>query len=195
MARWTPQISTPPPGNNMVPFTLLSLVIIAVCAHANPLINVRNSDVTIPIAARLNLTGKRLPDIDRARAAQHVANSKTRSSGGISKRQTSFPVTNAATTYIANVGVGTPPSNFTLLIDTGSSNTWVGATKKFTPTSSTQETLDPIEVTYGSGFFSGHFGAFPYSHMPFCIRIADFQNAYLLPRYASCSTQLPIPSR
>ena len=46
----------------------------------------------------------------------------------------------------------------TLIIDTGSSNTWVGATKAFTPTSSTQETIDLVEVTYGSGFFVGHFG-------------------------------------
>jgi hypothetical protein len=30
-------------------------------------------------------------------------------------------------TYTASVGVGSPATDYTLLIDTGSSNTWVGA--------------------------------------------------------------------
>ena len=145
----------------MVSIPLLSLVVAAICVSANPQVHVRSSDVTLPIAARLNFTGKRIPDIDRSRAAQHIINSKARANAkGIVKRQASFGITNEAVTYVATVGVGTPPSDFTLLIDTGSSNTWVGATKRFTATSSTQETLEPVEVTYGSGFFAGHFGGY-----------------------------------
>lgn len=177
----------------MVFISLLSLAAAAVYVSSNPIINVRNSDVALPIAARLNFTGNRIPDIDRARAAQHIANSKARA-GAVQKRQVSFPVTNVATTYVANVGVGTPPSNFTLLIDTGSSNTWVGATKRFTVTSSTHETLEPIEVTYGSGFFSGHFGEYcSLNSTSICVRFAEFVPTCILPRCTSCSTQSPIP--
>ncbi|KIK69779.1 hypothetical protein GYMLUDRAFT_79850 [Collybiopsis luxurians FD-317 M1] len=44
----------------------------------------------------------------------------------------------------------------TLLIDTGSSNTWTGADKKFEPADSTcQSTRKSVKVSYGSGSFSG----------------------------------------
>lgn len=172
----------------MLSVSLLSLAVAAACVSANPIVSVNSADVTVPIAARLNFTGKRIPDIDRARAAQHIANSKARSAHNIAKRQVSFPITNVVTTYVANVGVGTPPSNFTLLLDSGSSNTWVGATKRFTPTSSTEETLEPVEVTYGSGFFVGHFGEFVHCSC-FCIRAAEFIFTCVLPRRDSCSTQ------
>jgi len=42
-----------------------------------------------------------------------------------------------------------------LIVDTGSSNTWVGADKVFTGSSSTVTTKDTVSVTYGSGSFSG----------------------------------------
>jgi hypothetical protein len=43
----------------------------------------------------------------------------------------------------------------TLLIDTGSSNTWVGASKAYVRTSTSTSTGHSISVTYGSGSFSG----------------------------------------
>ncbi|KAI0076323.1 acid protease [Panus rudis PR-1116 ss-1] len=64
-------------------------------------------------------------------------------------------VTDAGVTYTASVGVGTPPTDYTLLIDTGSSNTWVGADKKYVKTSSSQSTGSKVNVSYGSGSFSG----------------------------------------
>ncbi|KAF5343242.1 hypothetical protein D9758_013409 [Tetrapyrgos nigripes] len=64
-------------------------------------------------------------------------------------------VTDAAVTYTASVGVGNPVTQFTLLIDTGSSNTWVGAGKKYTPTSTSKSTRHTVNVSYGSGQFSG----------------------------------------
>jgi len=42
-----------------------------------------------------------------------------------------------------------------LLIDTGSSNTWVGAGKKFVKTSTSVQTANKVAVQYGSGSFSG----------------------------------------
>ncbi|KZT27469.1 acid protease [Neolentinus lepideus HHB14362 ss-1] len=67
----------------------------------------------------------------------------------------SIDVTDAGVTYTASVGVGNPATEYTLLIDTGSSNTWVGAGKKYTPTSTAHSTGKSVNVSYGSGSFSG----------------------------------------
>ncbi|KAI0354862.1 acid protease [Trametes cingulata] len=64
-------------------------------------------------------------------------------------------VTDAGVTYTASVGVGNPATQYTLLIDTGSSNTWVGADKPYRPTSSSKSTGQRVSVSYGSGSFSG----------------------------------------
>jgi len=45
--------------------------------------------------------------------------------------------------------------DFSLLIDTGSSNTWCGANTKFEPNSSVESTRNTVMVSYGSGSFSG----------------------------------------
>lgn len=58
-------------------------------------------------------------------------------------------------TYTASVGVGSPATDYTLLIDTGSSNTWLGAGKAYVKTSTSSSTGKSVSVTYGSGSFSG----------------------------------------
>ncbi|GJE88453.1 pepsin-like aspartic proteases [Phanerochaete sordida] len=68
---------------------------------------------------------------------------------------TGVDVTDAGVTYTAAVGVGSPATNYTLLIDTGSSNTWVGADQKYVKTSTSKSTGDSVNVSYGSGSFSG----------------------------------------
>lgn len=67
----------------------------------------------------------------------------------------SVDVTDAAVTYTMSVGVGSPPTDYTLLIDTGSSNTWIGADKAYNPTSTSTDTRDTVSVSYGSGSFTG----------------------------------------
>lgn len=42
-----------------------------------------------------------------------------------------------------------------LLIDTGSSNTWLGAGQSYVKTSTSKSTGDRVSVSYGSGSFSG----------------------------------------
>ncbi|TBU39183.1 acid protease [Dichomitus squalens] len=64
-------------------------------------------------------------------------------------------VTDAGVTYTASVGVGSPPTQYTLLIDTGSSNTWVGADQQYVKTSTSKSTGKSVSVSYGSGSFSG----------------------------------------
>ncbi|KAJ7023467.1 aspartic peptidase domain-containing protein [Mycena alexandri] len=65
----------------------------------------------------------------------------------------SAPVTNEVFSYIAETQVGS--QTFDLIVDTGSSNTWVGATTKFTAGSTGKSTGDSVSVSYGSGSFSG----------------------------------------
>ncbi|KAJ7849363.1 family A1 protease [Mycena olivaceomarginata] len=64
-------------------------------------------------------------------------------------------VVNRAVNYIATVGVGSPATSYDLLIDTGSSNTWIGAGKNYVVTSTSTQTSSRVSVTYGSGSFSG----------------------------------------
>nr|1WKR_A Chain A, Polyporopepsin [Irpex lacteus] len=67
----------------------------------------------------------------------------------------SVPATNQLVDYVVNVGVGSPATTYSLLVDTGSSNTWLGADKSYVKTSTSSATSDKVSVTYGSGSFSG----------------------------------------
>ncbi|KAF7348297.1 Acid protease [Mycena sanguinolenta] len=67
----------------------------------------------------------------------------------------SVDVTDAGITYTMSVGVGSPATQYTLLIDTGSSNTWVGAGQAYNPTSTSTDTRNTVNVSYGSGSFTG----------------------------------------
>ncbi|KAI0311766.1 acid protease [Amylostereum chailletii] len=75
--------------------------------------------------------------------------------GGSDAEGETIDVTDAAVTYTAQVGVGSPATEYTLLIDTGSSNTWVGAATKYKQTSTSKNTGKKVTVSYGSGSFSG----------------------------------------
>lgn len=74
----------------------------------------------------------------------------TPSSGGVG-----VDVTDAGVTYTASVGIGSPATNYTLLIDTGSSNTWTGASAQYKQTTTSKSTGNTVKVSYGSGSFSG----------------------------------------
>ena len=125
------------------------------------------STITLPFVLNLNLNGSTLPEIDRARA-EHAINhgrqieeaikSSTKQSifPQFEKRAASFDVTNTAVSYITSIGVGNPPTNYNLLIDTGSSITWIGANNGYVRTSTTVETGKKVSVHYGSGSMSGH---------------------------------------
>ncbi|KAG2356696.1 acid protease [Suillus spraguei] len=67
----------------------------------------------------------------------------------------SFSITNAVVDYTTQVGVGSPATQYTLIIDTGSSNTWVGAKTAYKVTSTSVDTGHTVAVQYGSGSFSG----------------------------------------
>ncbi|KAI0040822.1 acid protease [Auriscalpium vulgare] len=92
----------------------------------------------------------------RTRGAHHRKHAATAPHSAASAAAgDTIDVTDAAVTYTASVGVGSPATDFTLLIDTGSSNTWVGADKKYTKTKTSKSTNKKVNVSYGSGSFSG----------------------------------------
>ncbi|KAG1748362.1 acid protease [Suillus paluster] len=133
--------------------SLLSILLIALSAvNASPLRR-DASMATLRFAARLNARDATLSvaDADRARAQAMVhAGSKSKRAGS-----SSVSITNNVVEYVAQVGVGSPATQYSLLVDTGSSNTWIGAANPYKPTNTSVDTGDTVSVTYGSGEFSG----------------------------------------
>ncbi|KIP05512.1 hypothetical protein PHLGIDRAFT_74133 [Phlebiopsis gigantea 11061_1 CR5-6] len=128
-------------------------VYLALLIAASPVV-VRNSPVNVQLARRFNVTGgKNVLAADQARAKflKSGAKSARKAASGTS----SIPATNGAVTYTAAIEVGSPPTVFNLLVDTGSSNTWVGAGTPFTPTDTSTDTGAEVLVEYGSGLFFG----------------------------------------
>ncbi|KAF8497321.1 aspartic peptidase A1 [Gautieria morchelliformis] len=141
--------------------SVLSLVLLLPAALALPsFVKIRNSPITLPIAARINTTGSvKLADADRARARSfiQVATERAAKLAGQATPNAvvGVPVTNGAVSYTASVGVGSPATQYTLIVDTGSSNTWVGANKAYARTATSEQTINSVAVNYGSGSFSG----------------------------------------
>ena len=126
---------------------LLAFTAAAVTVAAKPII-VRDSPVSLPIARRFNLTG--VPSIlkqDQAGAKALKGRSQSSKAKGPSLKQAAIfnvDATNQAVDYVVSVGVGTPPTFYDLLIDTGSSNTWVGADKSYVKTSTSKSTNQSV---------------------------------------------------
>ncbi|KIK03670.1 hypothetical protein K443DRAFT_94720 [Laccaria amethystina LaAM-08-1] len=141
----------------MFPTTLLTTLFLALAVAANPIL-INQSPISLPLSRRLNLTSiDNLLKHDQARAKAL----KAAGTGGVfqSAAVVSEPIENQAVTYVASVGVrlvAPPPLvTYSLLIDTGSSNTWVGAGIPYVKTSTSVKTSNSVSVSYGSGSFSG----------------------------------------
>ncbi|KAG0704624.1 aspartic peptidase domain-containing protein [Suillus ampliporus] len=121
----------------------LFVVLIVVSRSTSSLVSI--------LLTKLERTGSYLqgsPHADRARASSL----KSRAAGD----STTVPASNLAyAQYTTSVGVGSPATYYNLLVDTGSSNTFVGSGKTYIRTSTSFNTGQDINVTYGSGFFSG----------------------------------------
>ncbi|KAH8557088.1 family A1 protease [Umbelopsis sp. PMI_123] len=87
---------------------------------------------------------------DKNRASRFSGTSKN---AELAVAATSVSAENVDFSYVTNVEVGT--QTFSLIVDTGSSNTWVGAGTKYVPGSTATNTGDTVSVSYGSGSFSG----------------------------------------
>ncbi|KAG6876174.1 hypothetical protein C0993_005146 [Termitomyces sp. T159_Od127] len=140
--------------------SLLATLLLALAVSANPIV-VRDSPVKLPLTRRLNVTSvHNLIRHDLARA-KHLRARAEALSKGVSPDVFSSdaiidePVDNQAVSYIASIGVGSPATTYELIIDTGSSNTWIGAGTSYRPTSTSSKTSNSVSVTYGSGAFAG----------------------------------------
>ncbi|KIL59267.1 hypothetical protein M378DRAFT_1015803 [Amanita muscaria Koide BX008] len=131
--------------------TLLSTLLLALAVAANP-VAPREPYTKLQLSRQLNTTGVyNVLQHDQARAAHLVA----KASGKQTRAVYNDPITNVMFYYICNIGIGIPPTFYNVIVDTGSSNTWVGAGKPYVKTNSSVPTADQVAVTYGSGSFSG----------------------------------------
>jgi cathepsin E len=175
---------------------LIASLLLTVSVAANHIV-VRDAPVSLSLTRRLNITNSLdLIRRDRARMKHLVALGKAEKSGASTQETTaSITVTNGAIDYVASVGVGSPPTycgshcfNYgmdsytyfvdTLIVDTGSSNTWIGAEKHYVKTKTSVQTRDSVvsvlslsnlwaklyrscqSVSYGTGLFFGKFPRF-----------------------------------
>ncbi|KAH9885230.1 aspartic proteinase from Irpex Lacteus [Cubamyces lactineus] len=131
--------------------------------QGSPVVKDHNSLIRLHIAKLLNTTstGKIL-----ARDQARIYNFRHRTNASsaldmISARQSDEQeqgtalATDQVVDYVVSVEVGTPPTQYQLLVDTGSANTWVGAAQRYNHTTSSIPTNQFISVRYGSGMFSG----------------------------------------
>ncbi|RPD60612.1 aspartic peptidase A1 [Lentinus tigrinus ALCF2SS1-7] len=118
------------------------------------------SPVTLGVARRFNSVGSsNVLKFDQARARALRQRTQTDSSSAPAEDADiySMDVVSQVVAYVMEVGIGDPPQTYNLLVDTGSSNTWVGANKAkpFVRTPSSQFTGSAFEVQYGSGLVGG----------------------------------------
>ncbi|CUA70621.1 hypothetical protein RSOLAG22IIIB_09046 [Rhizoctonia solani] len=100
---------------------------------------------SLPISTRFKplKEGLTLADRDRARFKTMFTRHE--------KRDQSVSLTNTGLEYTLNVGIGTPPTYYELLVDTGSEFTWIGAGKKYVKTKTSIEQGVPFEIDYVFG--------------------------------------------
>ncbi|KAG0304835.1 hypothetical protein BGZ98_004958 [Dissophora globulifera] len=74
-------------------------------------------------------------------------------SAAIQASGVSVPITDALVHGLVTINVGA--GDYTLIVDSGSANTWVGAKKPYQPGPNSKDTGETVTVHYGSGNFSG----------------------------------------
>ncbi|KAG2101601.1 acid protease [Suillus discolor] len=120
---------------------LPALAFLSLSASASPHPRTASSTATLKLAVRINSYGiQNIAVADRARI-------QARQAGGSS----SIGVTNNVTIYTADIGVGSPPTYYTVLIDTGNANIWIGAKKPYEKTATSQDTGNTFSIAYGDG--------------------------------------------
>lgn len=65
------------------------------------------------------------------------------------------PYTSDGYSGLVTIGLGSPATEYSITLDPGSSNTWVGAQEKYIESTTSENTGSTVSVAYGSGEFSG----------------------------------------
>ncbi|KAL0946388.1 hypothetical protein HGRIS_012618 [Hohenbuehelia grisea] len=141
---------------------LCSFVVLALALSlhgaATPVVTIRDTQITLPVIRRLNLTaGRDMLNHGQARVQALHRHAAEIASGKATQRNAIHPIpaSDQAVTSVVSVGVGSPPTYYDLIIDTGSSNTWIGAGTPYVHTKTSIETRNEVSVGYGSGYFEG----------------------------------------
>ncbi|KAG6334303.1 hypothetical protein ID866_4782 [Astraeus odoratus] len=142
----------------MYPVTrLLTTILFILSVVATP-IEIRSNSVTLPFTKIVDVGGGAhyLLQQNRARAQALVKQDISITVNSLGRR-VSVPVTQSqAVAYVAQVYFGRATTPYNLVVDTGSSNTWVGATVgSWTPDNSTTSNNEEVTVVYGSGQMTG----------------------------------------
>ncbi|KAG8682431.1 hypothetical protein FRC09_016775 [Ceratobasidium sp. 395] len=134
--------------------TLFSVALATTSAFALDAVEVRDDHVvkvdSLPITANFKLPdGVTLPEHDRARFKALFARGDDQQLA--TREMKSVGLTNTAVHYTMSVGVGSPPTPYNLLLDSGSGYTWLGAGKKYVKTKSSFKQKETFYVNYQSG--------------------------------------------
>ncbi|KAG2109115.1 acid protease [Suillus cothurnatus] len=121
--------------------TLPALALLSLSTSALPHPRTASTTAALKLAVRINSYGiKNIAAADRARF-------QTLQSSGSS----SINANNTGTIYTADIGVGSPATYYTLLVDTGSSLTWLGANKPYKQTTTSLDTHNQFNIAYAGG--------------------------------------------
>ncbi|KAH9894850.1 aspartic proteinase from Irpex Lacteus [Cubamyces lactineus] len=129
----------------------------AVVLQATPETPAISSMVTLPIAKRFNFTGPaKMLQQDQARARNlHGRGILARGAGttlqALSTDGRSIPAENLLASYVVTVNIGSPPNSYELIVDTGSSNTWIGAGRTYVQTVNATRTSNNMTIGYNDG--------------------------------------------
>ena len=146
--------------------SLTTTLFLALSIAASP-VEVRKSPITIPISRRLNTFNRTMNILQHDKA--RVAALKGLSTSSLDRRDQSVEILNEGVNYVTSISIGTPSTYCKLnlerkiavvnelsyadhlIIDTGSSNTWIGANTKYQETLSSFNLDQPVEIRYMSG--------------------------------------------
>lgn len=141
-------------------FSLLSALTVAALPH----VVVDKAPISHSLSRRLNagVSVRHIAEMDRARArALKSRGSASRPPMERAAVGSPDPVPNNPLVAYVVAGIGTPPTNYTLLVDTASPLTWIGANKRYVPSNSSKEAGQEVVIGdlisgihgTGEGFF------------------------------------------
>ncbi|KAG2370156.1 aspartic peptidase domain-containing protein [Suillus spraguei] len=126
--------------------SLFTQALLALSITGSP-VEVCNSPITLPLTRRLNSSNgfTNFLQHDKARvAAFRDYNTRDQRAGSI-------PATSTYLDYTVAVGIGSPPTTYNLVVDSGSSVTWVGASgTEYVETPTSVKTGWAVQEIYGS---------------------------------------------
>ncbi|KII85700.1 hypothetical protein PLICRDRAFT_145569 [Plicaturopsis crispa FD-325 SS-3] len=137
--------------------TLVFSLATTLTIRATPVSEHPAQNVALPFTKHLNFNSSDSLSIlhaDQARVKSFLERTSG-STAGVVRAEESIPVVNQNVYCTVDVDVGSPPTQYSVLIDTGSSNTFVGVGKKYVRGSTSVDTGKNVSVSYGSGGFSG----------------------------------------